>query len=182
LEKWRSETVGKRRAEIAEATLAHAYEMQEILRSARSSHILPRETAKKEGVPDEIATNPNHVPEARLLAYQEFFGRFRSQKYVFVAVFGPEAAQPLDELWRIRMEISRAVEFLLEFSKKDKDEHVRALWDEKRAIAFRPSGFSVKGGGLSKEDYDPLARRISEQVSKLEDTCRPEIEARGRSL
>ena len=111
---------------------------------------------KKEGVPDEIATNPNHVPEARLLAYQEFFGRFRSQKYVFVAVFGPEAAKPLDELWRIRMEISQAVDDLLLHEKLSKeDESVRAYWDEKHAIAFRPRGFSRKGGGGMSKDYDP---------------------------
>jgi hypothetical protein len=178
LEKWRFETTGKRRAEIAEATLAHAYEMQEILRSARSPTILPHEAVKNEGVPDEIVTNPNYVPEARLLAYQEFFGRFRSQKYVFVAVFGAEAAEPLDELWRIRMEISQAVDVLLLHEKLSKeDESVRAYWDEKHAIAFSPRGYSIKGGGFSK-DHDPLGSRIFEQVYKLEKICRPAIEAR----
>jgi hypothetical protein len=67
LEKWRSETVGKRKAEIAEITLATIYEMEEILRSARSPWVSPHEMATKEGIPDQIATDPNFAPEARLL-------------------------------------------------------------------------------------------------------------------
>ena len=94
-------------------SLAHVYEMSEALRSARSSVILPYETAKRDCLPDEIATNPNYIPEARLLGCQEFFGRFRAQKFVFVAEFGTEAAEPFDELWRIRKEIRWAVYVLL---------------------------------------------------------------------
>ena len=168
LGKWRIE----RRAKIAGAALAHVYEMSEALRSARSSVILPYETAKREGLPDEIATNPNYIPEARLLGYQEFFGQFRSQKFVFVAEFGTEAAEPFDELWRIRKEIRWAVYVLLRHEKSIKeDEHVRAHWEEHRKIAFHPEGFAAKRGGLSRED-DPLDRRISEAVSKIERTYR----------
>ena len=72
LNRWRSETRGKRKAEIAEATLASVYEMEEILKDARAPWIDPHETAKKEGIPDEIATNSNYVPEARLIVHQGF--------------------------------------------------------------------------------------------------------------
>jgi hypothetical protein len=171
LGKWRSETLGKRQAEIAEATLASVYEMEEILRSARGPWVLPHEMAKKEGIPDVIATDANFAPEARLLEHQDFFGRFRSQKYSFAAVFGREAAKPLDELWRCRMEINWAVDDLLrnkEMSKGDKGD--RAFWKEKRAIAFRP---------LKSED-DALGKSIAEQVSKIEEICRPAIEARAK--
>jgi hypothetical protein len=171
LEKWRSETLGKRQADIAEATLASVYEMEEILRSARGPWVLPHETTKKEGIPDVIATDANFAPEARLLKHQDFFGRFRSQKYAFAAVFGREAAKPLDELWRCRMEINWAVDDLLRnkgMLRGDKDD--RAFWNERRAIAFRPS----------KIEDDALGKSIAEQVFKIEEICRPAVEARAK--
>lgn len=63
LEKWRSETLGKRKAELAANVLAAVYEMEEIIRSAREPWVLPHEMAKREGVPDEIAQNsPGYQP------------------------------------------------------------------------------------------------------------------------
>jgi hypothetical protein len=170
LEKWRTETLGKRQAEIAEATLASVYEMEEILKSARSPWVPVHETAKKQGIPDEIATNTNYVPEARLLAHQDFFGRFRSQRYAFAAVFGRDAAKPLEELWNIRLEINNAVDNLLrnkEMSEGDAED--RSTWREWREIAFRPL----------KAESDAVGKRISEHVAALERTCRPAIEARA---
>jgi hypothetical protein len=172
LNKWRSETLGKRKAEIAEATLASVYEMEEILRLARAPWVLPQEMAKKEGLPDEIATDPNYAPEARLIVYQDFFGRFRSQKYAFAAVFGRDAAKPIDELWHIRMEINWAVDDLLRNKEMSRttDAEDRAIWEEWRNIVSRPA----------KSENDALGKRISEQVSAIEDTCRPAIEAREK--
>ncbi len=171
LEKWRTETLGKRQAEIAEATLATVYEMEEIIRTARGPLVLAHEMAKKEGVPDEIATNANYAPEARLLEHQEFFARFRAQKYAFAALFGLEATKPLDELWQCRLEINWAVDDLLRNKEMSRENagH-RAFLIARRAIAFRPS----------KSEDDTLGKRISEQVSSIERTCRPAIEARAK--
>src|SRR5258707_547875 len=83
LEKWRSETLGKRKAELAASVLAAVYEMEEILRAAREPFVLVHEMSKRPGVPDEIAANPNFAPEARLLEHQEFLSRFRVQKHEF---------------------------------------------------------------------------------------------------
>lgn len=173
LNRWRSETRGKRKAEIAEATLASVYEMEEILKDARAPWIDPHETAKKEGIPDEIATNSNYVPEARLIVHQGSFARFRSQKYAFAAVFGREAAKPLDELWLIRVKINSAVGDLLrnkEMSNSTEKED-RALWKDWRDTAFRPI-----------RETDAIGKLISEHVSAIEDTCRPAIEARAKLL
>ena len=168
LGKWRAETIGKRKAEIAAITLATIYEMEEILRSARWPWVSPHEMATKEGVPDEIATDRNYAPEARLQAHQEFFGRFRSRKYAFAAVFGCDAAKPFEELWRIRLEISLAVDVLLrhkEMSREDADDH--AFWKEQHGIAFRSE----------KTENDVIGKMIAKQVSAIENTCRPAIDA-----
>jgi len=171
LEKWRTETLGKRQAEIAEATLASVYEMEDILRAAREPWVLPHEMAKKEGVPDETATSQDYAPEARLLERQEFFARFRSQKFAFAAVFGLEAAKPLDELWQYRVKINCAVFTLLRNKEMPtRSEEHRVFIEGQREIAFRPS----------KSEDDTLGKRISEQVSNIEYTCRPAIEARAK--
>src|SRR5207247_1828994 len=67
LEKWRSETLGKRKAELAADVLAAVYEMEEIIRTAREPWVLVHETAPRKDVPDEIAKEANYAPEARLL-------------------------------------------------------------------------------------------------------------------
>jgi hypothetical protein len=171
LEKWRSETLGKRQAEVAEATLADVYEMEEILRQARSPWIPPHETARREGVSDELSTNSNYVPEARLLAHEDFFGRFRARKFAFAAVFGREMANPIDELWNIRLEINNAVvELIRNKEMASGDEEDRTIWKQWRATAFRP---------LKSED-DTLGKRISQQIADVEKVCRPAIEARAR--
>src|SRR5262249_55482261 len=113
LEKWRSETLGKQRAELATTVLTNVYEMTEILRSAREPWVMPHEMARLEGVPDEIAQQSNFVPERRLSEHQEFFGRFRSLKHAFAAVFGKDASKLFDELWRIRIDINHAVDSML---------------------------------------------------------------------
>ena len=73
LEKWRSETLGKRKADVATSALASVYRAEEIFRSARSSFVLPHEYSEREGVPKELATNANYAPEARLLEHEAFF-------------------------------------------------------------------------------------------------------------
>jgi hypothetical protein len=172
LEKWRSETWGKRKAEVAETTLANVYEMEGILRSARVRVVLSDETKKKDGVPDELATNPNYAPEARLLAHQEFFGRFRSQKYAFAAVFGRDAAKPLDELWQIRLKINLAVFDLVNNKEmsKSRDTAQRTQWGEWYYTAFGAPG-----------ENDETSKLISRYVSAIEETCRPAIEARAKT-
>ena len=63
LEKWRSETTGKRRSELAATVLAEFYEMDEIIRSSRSPWVMVHEMGSIEGVPDEVASDSNYAPE-----------------------------------------------------------------------------------------------------------------------
>jgi len=171
LEKWRSETLGKRKAELASNVLAAVYEFAEVLRSAREPWVLPHETAKREGIADEVASDANFVPERRLMEHQEFFGRFRSLKHEFAAVFGKEAAQPFDDLWRIRIDINHAVDSMLtnkEMGKSRAPDDIKE-WRDWYYTAFRNPD----------EDKDAVAKRINAQVVAMEAACRPAIEARS---
>ncbi|HEY7247636.1 MAG TPA: hypothetical protein VH678_27510 [Xanthobacteraceae bacterium] len=171
LEKWKSETVGKRRADLAASVLAGVYEAETILRAAREPWVLPHEVAKQEGVPDEIAENSSYVPERRLLEHQEFFARFRSLKHEFAAVFGKNAAKPFDELWRIRIDINHAVDNMLRNKElgKSRDPEDINLWREWYRVAFRDP----------IEANDELLKRVNAQVTAVEEICRPAIEARN---
>jgi hypothetical protein len=169
LEKWRSETTGKTKAELAATVLAEFYEMAEILRAARNPFVLNHEMAAKEGVPDSVASDSSYAPEARLLEHQAFFGRFRSRKHEFAAVFGRTAAQPFDDIWRIRLEINWAVDGMLRHKeiRNDRDPENRTLWLSWYNVAFRDAD----------EKKDVLLPRIDAAVIAIEATCRPAIDA-----
>jgi hypothetical protein len=171
LEKWRSETLGKRRAEVAAAALATIYEAEDILRDARSPWVLPHEMMKREGVPDDFAEDANFAPEARLLTHSEFFAKLRSQKHEFAAVFGKEAAKPFDEIWKARLEINHAVDAMVRTAKdlkNSQDPENKKIWKEYYYTAFRPS----------RTTEDKLGSKIATQVEALEACCRPAIDAR----
>jgi hypothetical protein len=158
LEKWRDETSGKRRAELAEKVLANVYEMAEILRSARSP--IAHKGSKLE-----------EAPERRLLEHQEFFGRFRSMKHEFAAVFGADAAELFDILWGIRVEINNAVHSMLRTPglKDSHDKKDKQSWEYWHDIAFQDPD----------ERKDTTLKMINYQVSKAEAVCRPAIEIRA---
>jgi hypothetical protein len=167
LEKWRAETAGKGRYDLATTTLTLFYEMAEILRSAREPFVLVHEMTPKEGVPAEIAQDANFAPERRLLEQQQFFAKFRSVKHEFAAVFGKEAAAPFDDLWRVRIEINHAVDFMLRSKevRSSRDPQDRELWESMYRTAFRHP----------KTDQDKIEPRIQAQIQAIEATCRPAI-------
>jgi hypothetical protein len=104
------------------------------------------------------------------LEHQEFFGRFRSLKHEFAAVFGKEAAKPFDELWRIRIDVNHAVDSMLRNKSmgKSHDPDDIKQWREWYRIAFRDP----------VEAKDEVVKQITAQVAAVEGTCRPAIEAR----
>jgi len=73
------------------------------------------------------------------LAHQEFFGRFRSMKHEFTAVFGKEAAKSFEALWRIRIDVNHAVDSMLRHPdmSDSRDQENRKLWESWYRTAFR---------------------------------------------
>lgn len=170
LEKWRSETLGKRKAELAAAALASMYQMEEIFRSAREPFVLVHEMGKKPGIPDEIAEDANFAPEFRLFEHNEFFSRFRAQKHEFAAIFGREAAKPFDEMWRVRIDINHAVHSMLTSKdlRRSNNPDDKQLWNEFYRTAFRHHD----------EKQDAIIKRIRTQIEVMESVCRPAIDAK----
>jgi hypothetical protein len=104
LEKWREETIGKRKVELAETVLADFYRFEEVVRAARGPFVFNVEMGPKEGVPDEIASDSHFAPK-RLMDHEEFLSRLRVRKYEFAAVFGKDAAAPFDEIQKVQNDL-----------------------------------------------------------------------------
>lgn len=169
LEKWRAETIGKKRSELATAVLADFYEAHEIIQTSRNPFVLAQEMGKIEGLDDEIASNSSYAPERRLREHQEFFARLRSRKYEFAASFGKTAAATFDEIWRIRVDISWAVNSMIthEEIRNSRLPDDVALWRSWHKVAFRDSD----------EAKDPVAPKLNKIMADVEAICRPAIEA-----
>jgi hypothetical protein len=173
LEKWRSETTGKRKADLAATALAMVYQAEEIFRNARSTWIPVHEMIERPGIPEEIAKNPHYVAEARLLEHQDFFSRLRSLRHEFAAVFNQDDAKMFDELWRVRLDINHAVGDMLRNKEMEKSSHANdlQLWNEWKHTAYVHP----------KPEQDEVLKRIKAQVAAAEKICRPAIAAREGS-
>src|SRR5258708_1550354 len=168
LEKWRAETIGKKKYELATTVLADFYETNEIIRASRNPFILAQEMGKIDGVDEEISGNASFAPERRLLEHQEFFAQFRSRKYEFTAHFGKAAAAPFDDIWKIRLEINFAVDSMLrhkEIRNSRRPDDIE-LWQSRHKVSFRNSD----------ESQDLLIPKLEKIIADIEAICRLAIE------
>lgn len=167
LGKWRDETLGKRRLELAEDVLASFYQVQEIIHDARGRYVDAREMVREEGVPDEVVGNSAYAPRRRLRASFDKVLDLRTKRHRFAAVFGQEATKPWDVIESVLHEIDAACDALLDL----RGEHVprsdpnAAFYIEQRRILGR--------GGQD----DPIAPRVAQAVGEVEAICRPIVRA-----
>ncbi len=167
LTKWRAETIGKRRTELAEMVLADFYRFEDVMRTVRSP--LP---LGDYGTP-EMQVELQKIPGQRLSENSEFLSQMRVRKHAFAALFGKQAAFPFDEAHKL-VELIDATHvtmstFLEMRSNEDPSKRAQfQAWED--VIFFRPDVTT-----------DAVAQRIRRAVDEIEQTCRPEIEARARA-
>src|SRR5262245_8878987 len=122
INRWRAETIGKLRIELAEGTLAEFYEARDIIQAARSPLIRLGEGSTRELEDWEKAAPPDYNPRDRDALYasaerlekrSEFFAKLNARRYRFIAHFGPEAAKPFDEIRRVHDEIIQGAHNLI---------------------------------------------------------------------
>jgi hypothetical protein len=118
LEKWRRETIGKRKAELAEDVLADFYQTQDVINAARSPGSLNDEGSTRQKVEGETEAdtrrlNAYHSVAERLFNKGEFFAELHARRYRYIALFGTDAVKPYDLLFRIRREIITSVQMLV---------------------------------------------------------------------
>lgn len=151
LDAWRTEMVGRRKAELAEEALAQVYRARDVLVWAR----LPA----REGA-DRSAS----APVERLTEESELFSGLQASRYRFIAYFGERAAEPFDIIRAIHTEvIASASELVRDTGERtpEQDER-RKRWGD--AIGWRP------------QEDDPTIQRLDEAIRRIEQICRPLID------
>jgi hypothetical protein len=178
LDSWRSEMVGRRRAELAERTLASIYEAAAHMAWVRAPGSFGGEGASRPGRDDDEAEHIKrkrdayYTPIERLNKQAEFWGRFLASRFEFQAIFGTEEAQPLEEMRKVRNDVFGAAQDLLEIYSIMPDRRAIEAGDEIR------SHEQAIGWGRSKGD--PVGERISAAVKAMEQFCRPAIDGYHR--
>ncbi|HUD89266.1 MAG TPA: hypothetical protein VMR17_22655 [Xanthobacteraceae bacterium] len=176
LEKWRSETIGKRKAELAEIVLADFYHARATLRWARSGVIFNGEIPTKANAEEEDAKAEHRkailrIPINRLSKEAELFARLASHRYRFQALFGEQGIRPFDELASIYSEIGISVQVLAEMERWEPlpGEHPA----NQQIMELRKK---IWGGSPD----DKLSKRVDLAVSAIEEFCRPALASRER--
>jgi hypothetical protein len=179
LEKWRRETIGKRKVELAEEVLADIYQARDIIQAARSFANFNNEgsTRHKEEweTEDDTGTlNAYFAAIERLNNQSEFFAELYARRYRFIALFGRDAAKPYDDLFQIRNDIIIAARMLLRTHQRFKVQRPRRPRDEESLLKSREKWEKTIWWGLPEED--PIPSRLDCIVEAIEKTCRPAIQ------
>ena len=169
LEKWRVETVGKRKIELAERVLTDATLVCGALRFARIGSLFRGEgkgEARVEGANESESVrkrrNRYFIPIERLLPEKELIARFQSERYAFAAYFGDEAAKPFDTFDEVFREIMMAAGLLIESS------------EQEDSIPADEGLLAVLGWRPGRHEID---KKIDAAMASIEKTCRPILSA-----
>ena len=168
LTRWREETVGKRKSELAEHVLADFYQAKDIFEWVRFPISYPEEGAarpRNDGENDAEARvrDAYYVPIQRLAKEAEFLGAMQARKYRFVALFGADAGIPFRELKEIQAEIVTAARMLARGN----------------ANALHLPDLEAKIWTMGEQD--DIKRRINHLIGNVEAICRPTLSARART-
>jgi len=170
LNKWRDETIGKRKAELAEDVIADFYEAREIILEARSPGSIRADEGntrpkRDDETPEETEKyKAYYLVSERLSKHSDFFARLQARKYRFIAHFGVEAVKPYNDLFQIVVEIRTAVHMLIANHKMD--------GTPERETNRRKWLTTIYGGS----DKDDTPKRLDAIVTAIEETCRPAIQ------
>lgn len=124
LEKWRTETAGKRQADVAEQVLVNFYAARDTFRWVRTSGFLPSEGQSRvadDTEPEQIRIMKNtyFIPIERLNREKDLFSKLHAQRYSFMAIFGETKTKPFETVFRIHNQISATAHRLIQIAVHD---------------------------------------------------------------
>ena len=156
---WRSEIVGRRKAELAEDVLAQFYRARDVLTWAR----LPdRPLGLVPQGEDRDRRHRSHAsPIERLTQESALFSELQASRYRFMAYFGEDSKYPFEEVRAIHGEVMSSAESLIRDPNELASDTERDRWED--AI------------GWVDDADDALARRLAETIAAVEEICRPLI-------
>jgi len=173
LEKWRDETIGKRKAELAEQALMAFYEARDALAWVRAPVGFGGEGESRTPSDGETKTqqkkrNTYFIPIERLTHEKELFARLQSLRYAFAAQFGEAASEPFKAITSVQNEIRTSASVLIGIVYDD---------DNDRAFAksAEPLLNTIGWGAVARPD--DVDRKIEKAVKDIEVVCRPVLAA-----
>jgi hypothetical protein len=169
LKSWRAETIGRRKAELAEQVLAAIYEVKEVFIFVRSSFILEGEGQSRQPELNESekvkAIRDRYViPIERLRREKAVFARLQSQGYALQAMFGAESIEPLRIIREVRGSIESAADVLIQ----------TAIFEDVPKNTFKDKDelLAILGWG-KRQRPDETDKKIDKAVQDMEAICRP---------
>jgi hypothetical protein len=175
LNKWRSESVGKRRMELAEDVLADFYQARDIINAARSSGIFGNEGATREretweSESDTRTLNAYFATVERLNNKADFFAQLHARRYRFIALFGKDAAEPYNDLHKVYVEVVVAAQMLLSTYRNRMEGTLPQSYKKWRETIWQD---------LANDD--PIPPRLDRIMEAIEATCRPVIQETAKT-
>jgi hypothetical protein len=175
LSKWRSETIGKRKVELAEQFLTTAYKARDLLTWARTPVLFAGEGETRKPVhPEDDALrerrNGYYVPIERLARETETFSTLQALKYPVSAYFGPAAANPIATIMEGYRSITSAASLQIQIAQHADDPVARANSMDQLSASL--------GRGPRPDKFD---QNIDAAISSVEEFCRQVLSQGVRS-
>jgi hypothetical protein len=167
LNAWRREMIGRKKADLAEQTLAAFYEARDIITAARHPGSFDYEGKSRQPMEGETESeasyrNSVYVPAERLLGQNEFFARLEASKYRFMALFGKEHTKPFDTIKKVRNRVLSSSGMLIRT-------HSELAYEREELRRNREKWERNIGMGLTEED--PLADKVEAAIAEIERVC-----------
>ncbi|MDH4284901.1 MAG: hypothetical protein OEV35_06240 [Gallionellaceae bacterium] len=179
IDSWRREHIGRKKADTAEEALALVYEAADAIEYIRhpisfGSEHGEIERGESESVEQWQARRNANVAFVRYNKHQELFNKLHAMRYRFMAQFGKEKVEPLNEVRRVVNEVLTAANAL---SRLWPRAHFRTddQWEKHQQQIEK---YEAKFWSMMSEE-DELANRVRAAVSAMEATARAEIEGRS---
>lgn len=171
LRKWQEETIGKRRAEVAEQALSGFLQIRRVFDTVRSKGIRINEGTSRSPEPNESPELKRErdryfVPLERLANEHERFANLDKIRYVFEALFGKDAAKPFNVIDEIYGEIASSAEILIQMALANPTRQ-----DRENDMPLR------NGIGWGKRP-DQIDLKLDDALKSIENTCRPVLAER----
>jgi hypothetical protein len=173
LRKWQEETIGKRRAEVAEEVLSSFLHIRRVFDGIRSRAVRINEGSTRSPEPHESPELKRQrdryfVVIERLAKEENQFTNLDKIRYIFEAYFGKDAARPFDIIDDVYTTIGSSAEILIQIALADPTEKDRAT-----EMPLR----NALGWGEAKRP-DDIDRKLDDALQSIERTCRPVLAER----
>jgi hypothetical protein len=175
LRQWREETIGKRKAELAEHALVDFYKARDAFSWARSRIAISKEGEERQALGPESkevkeARDRYFIPIKRLRKENELFARLNAQRYIFAAYFGQGSSQPFDWIIEAHNEIISAASILVEMA----TDHMTPAMRQQDVPLL-----NIIGWGPDKRP-DAIDRKIDESIEQIEQLCGPVLQSKNK--